>query len=72
MLEEKNDNLQEADGKLEIEISDSTQDNAIETSEPETAAEISTSEIETEVENTAEETETTSSNCIRRHNKFKC
>lgn len=58
MLEEKNDNLQEADGKLEIEISDSVQDNAIETSEPETAAEISTSEIESEVENTAEETET--------------
>jgi hypothetical protein len=58
MLEEKNDNLQEADGKLEIEISDSTQDNATETSEPETAAEISTSETETEAENTAEETET--------------
>ena len=58
MLEEKNDNLQEADGKLEIGISDSTQDNAIETSEPETAAEISTSESETEAENTAEETET--------------
>lgn len=57
MLEEKNDNLQEADGKLEIEISDSTQDNAIETSEPETAAEISTSETETEAETTAEETE---------------
>ena len=56
MLEEKNDNLHEADGKLEIGISDSTQDNAIEASEPETAAEISTSE--TEVENTAEETET--------------
>jgi len=58
MLEEKNDNLQEADGKLEIGISDSTQDNAIETSEPETAAEISTSETETEAENTVEETET--------------
>ena len=58
MLEEKNDNLQEADGKLEIEISDSTQDNATEKSEPETAAEISTSETETEAENTAEETET--------------
>ncbi|UTN02326.1 DUF349 domain-containing protein [Flavobacterium bizetiae] len=57
MLEEKNDNLQEADGKLEIEISDSTQDNAIETSEPETAAEISTSETETEADATAEETE---------------
>ena len=58
MLEEKNDNLQEADGKLEIEISDSVQDNALETSEPETAAEISTSETESEIENTAEETET--------------
>ncbi|MDA6072812.1 DUF349 domain-containing protein [Flavobacterium sp. AC] len=58
MLEEKNDNLQEADGKLEIEISDSTQDNAIDTAEPETAAEISTSETETEAENTADTTET--------------
>jgi Domain of Unknown Function (DUF349) len=57
MLEEKNDNLQEADGKLEIEISDSTQDNAIETSEPETAAEIPASETKTEVENTAETTD---------------
>jgi len=57
MLEEKNDNLQEADGKLEIEISDSTQDNAIETSEPKTATEISAPETETEPENTAEETE---------------
>ncbi|MFH6957737.1 DUF349 domain-containing protein [Flavobacterium aquidurense] len=58
MLEEKNDNLQEADGKLEIEISDSTQDNAIETTEPETAAEISASVSETEAENTAATTET--------------
>ncbi|OXG06581.1 uncharacterized protein DUF349 [Flavobacterium araucananum] len=57
MLEEKNDNLQEADGKLEIEISDSTQDNATETSEPETAAENSTTVIETEAENTAEATD---------------
>ncbi|MBS7233670.1 DUF349 domain-containing protein [Flavobacterium psychroterrae] len=58
MLEEKNDNLQEADGKLEIENSDSTQDNAIETTEPDTTAETSTLETETEVENRAEETET--------------
>lgn len=58
MLEEKNDNLQEADGKLEIEISDSTQDNAIETTAPETAAEISASVSETEAENTADTTET--------------
>ncbi|MEP6804564.1 MAG: DUF349 domain-containing protein, partial [Flavobacterium sp.] len=58
MLEEKNDNLQEADGKLEIENSDSTQDNAIEITEPETTAETSTLETETEVENRAEETET--------------
>ncbi|MFZ0598454.1 MAG: DUF349 domain-containing protein [Flavobacterium sp.] len=58
MLEEKNDNLQEADGKLEIENSDSTQDNAIEITEPETTAETSTLETETKVENTAEETET--------------
>ncbi|MFH7015183.1 DUF349 domain-containing protein [Flavobacterium sp. FlaQc-47] len=58
MLEEKNDNLQDADGKLEIENSDSTQDNAIEITEPETTAETSTLETETKVENTAEETET--------------
>ncbi|OXA70408.1 chromosome segregation protein [Flavobacterium aquidurense] len=58
MLEEKNDNLHEADGKLEIEISDSTQDNAIETTAPETAAEISASVSETEAENTVATTET--------------
>lgn len=64
MLEEKNDNLQEADGKLEIEISDSTQDKAIETLEPETAAEISTSETETEAENTAETTDNNHQNAL--------
>ncbi|MFH6944994.1 DUF349 domain-containing protein [Flavobacterium sp. FlaQc-50] len=50
MLEEKNDNLQDADGKLEIEISDSIQDNVIEESDSETAAEnlVSTTEIELE------------------------
>lgn len=54
MLEEKNDNLQEADGKLEIEISDSTQDNATETAESETATETTANEAE----ETAEATET--------------
>jgi hypothetical protein len=48
MLEEKNDNLQEADGKSGIEISDSTQNNAIENSDSEKA--------EAAVENTAAET----------------
>ncbi|KQO22586.1 chromosome segregation protein [Flavobacterium sp. Leaf82] len=57
MLEEKNDNLQEADGKLEIEINDSTQENAVEKLETETVAEIPASDTETEAENTAETTE---------------
>ncbi|WP_166924567.1 DUF349 domain-containing protein [Flavobacterium poyangense] len=50
MLEEKNDNLQEADGKPGIEISDSTPDNVIEESDSETAAEnlVSNTEIESE------------------------
>ncbi|TDW52240.1 uncharacterized protein DUF349 [Flavobacterium sp. 270] len=52
MLEEKNDNLQEADGKLEIETNDSTQDNAIDTSDAETTAENPVSTTETESENT--------------------
>lgn len=60
MLEEKNDNLQEADGKLEIEINDSTQDNAIETTGSEAATENTISDEEVVVENTveAESTET--------------
>jgi hypothetical protein len=57
MLEEKNDNLQDADGKLEIETNDSIQDNAIETTEPETTVETSTSSTETEAENTIESTD---------------
>ena len=57
MLEEKNDNLQEADGKLGIETSDSIQNDAIETldSEATTENEISLTENETEI--TAEVTE---------------
>ncbi|OXA84555.1 DUF349 domain-containing protein [Flavobacterium hercynium] len=39
MLEEKNDNLQEADGKLEINSSDTTTNDAIETLDSETASE---------------------------------
>ncbi|MCD0469184.1 DUF349 domain-containing protein [Flavobacterium sp. JAS] len=58
MLEEKNDNLQEADGKLEIEISDSTQNNATETAAPEATTENEISSNEVELENTVETTET--------------
>lgn len=58
MLEEKNDNLQEADGKLEIEISDSTQDNAIEAADSEPTTDNAISEEEVVAENTVE-TETT-------------
>lgn len=58
MLEEKNDNLQEADGKLGIELSDSIQEDATETSDTEITAEDSVSNTETESENTAEATET--------------
>jgi hypothetical protein len=59
MLEEKNDNLQEADGKLEIEVNDSTQDDATETLSPETATENVISTTEIEAENTAETEEDT-------------
>ncbi|MCD0466513.1 DUF349 domain-containing protein [Flavobacterium sp. ENC] len=58
MLEEKNDNLQEADGKSGIELSDSVQNDATETSDTEITAEDSVSNTETEPENTAEATET--------------
>jgi hypothetical protein len=54
MLEEKNDNLQEADGKLGIEISDSTQNDATETTESEAVVEDTIPAHETEVENSAE------------------
>ncbi|KAF2508600.1 DUF349 domain-containing protein [Flavobacterium zhairuonense] len=47
MLEEKNDNLQEADGKLGIDTTDSIQENAIDTSSAETTDENSVSETET-------------------------
>ncbi|CAM3509105.1 DUF349 domain-containing protein [Flavobacterium chungbukense] len=51
MLEEKNDNLQEADGKSGIELNDSTTNDAIEISDSEAPIENSASEIENEVEN---------------------
>ncbi|WP_431244925.1 DUF349 domain-containing protein [Flavobacterium sp. P21] len=47
MLEEKNDNLQEADGKLGIDTTDSIQENAIDTSSAEITDENSVSETET-------------------------
>ena len=50
MLEEKNDNLHEADGKLEIDLNDSAQNDAIETpiSESATVNENSLSDSEAE------------------------
>ncbi|MBZ4034744.1 DUF349 domain-containing protein [Flavobacterium sp. 17A] len=51
MLEEKNDNLQEADGKSGIETNDSTTNDAIEVSQSEIPNEDSNSETENEVEN---------------------
>jgi hypothetical protein len=50
MLEEKNDNLHEADGKSGIEINDSVANDAIETSDSETLTEDLVSETENEVE----------------------
>ncbi|MEO8535317.1 MAG: DUF349 domain-containing protein [Flavobacterium sp.] len=58
MLEEKNDNLQEADGKSGIELNDSVQDNTTETSDSEITAENPVSNTEIESENTVEATET--------------
>ncbi|SHG21281.1 DUF349 domain-containing protein [Flavobacterium defluvii] len=58
MLEEKNDNLQEADGKLGIDISDSTENNAAEVTESETVTETPVSKTETEAEETAKTDET--------------
>lgn len=55
MLEEKNDNLQDADGKSEIEISDSTPNDAIETSDSEPTQENEILLTESEVENSQEE-----------------
>ncbi|WP_281234322.1 DUF349 domain-containing protein [Flavobacterium gelatinilyticum] len=54
MLEEKNDNLHEADGKLEMEVSDSTQNNAAEATESnKEVTETPASNVEKEVEETA-------------------
>jgi len=50
MLEEKNDNLHEADGKSGIEINDSVTNEAIEISDSETLTENLASETETELE----------------------
>ncbi|UPZ13958.1 DUF349 domain-containing protein [Flavobacterium humidisoli] len=50
MLEEKNDNLHEADGKSGIEINDSVANDAIETSDSETLTQDLVSETENEVE----------------------
>jgi hypothetical protein len=57
MLEEKNDNLQQADGKLGIDLNDSSQNDAIETSISETTAENEISLSESQTQNIeAEET----------------
>ncbi|MBL0737308.1 DUF349 domain-containing protein [Flavobacterium sp. GN10] len=50
MLEEKNDNLHEADGKSGIEINDSVANGAIETSDSETLTENLVAETENELE----------------------
>ncbi|MCI9845071.1 DUF349 domain-containing protein [Flavobacterium pectinovorum] len=52
MLEEKNDNLQEADGKLGIDLNDSSNNDALETSISETTTENKISLTESEIENT--------------------
>ncbi|KUJ59589.1 chromosome segregation protein [Flavobacteriaceae bacterium CRH] len=59
MLEEKNDNLQDADGKAGIEINDSIQSDAVETSDSEVTPENEISLTESTVENTEEVTEST-------------
>ncbi|KAF2338725.1 DUF349 domain-containing protein [Flavobacterium ginsenosidimutans] len=51
MLEEKNDNLHEADGKSGIEINDSVANDAIETSDSETVIQNSDPETENELVN---------------------
>lgn len=57
MLEEKNDNLHDADGKSEIEINDSTQDNATETVDFEKKTENETLQNEASLEKTVETSE---------------
>ncbi|WP_456315662.1 DUF349 domain-containing protein [Pseudomonas shirazensis] len=58
MLEEKNDNLQDADGKSEIEINDSTPTDAVETSDSEPKTENEISVTESNIESSQEATET--------------
>lgn len=58
MLEEKNDNLQEADGKSGIEISDSAQSDAIENTDSETTLETAAPESEDTVAEVVETEET--------------
>ncbi|MFB9079951.1 DUF349 domain-containing protein [Flavobacterium procerum] len=59
MLEEKNDNLQEADGKLEIDMSDAAKNDAIESNETESAQEkaVLSSEVEAEKPEATEQTD---------------
>ncbi|OXB03445.1 chromosome segregation protein [Flavobacterium oncorhynchi] len=64
MLEEKNDNLQEADGKLEIDTTDSTQNDTIETPVSETVSENSISNTEIEEEKNVETEETDHQNAL--------
>ena len=64
MLEEKNDNLQEADGKLEIDTTDSTQNDTIETPVSETVSENSISNTEVEEEKNVETEETDHQNAL--------
>lgn len=64
MLEEKNDNLQEADGKLEINTTDSTQNDTIETPVSETVSENSISNTEVEEEKNVETEETDHQNAL--------
>ncbi|MEG0851081.1 MAG: hypothetical protein RSH24_14550, partial [Flavobacterium sp.] len=64
MLEEKNDNLQEADGKLEIDTTDSTQNDTIETPVSEPVSEISISNTEIEEEKNVETEETDHQNAL--------
>ncbi|MEG2101191.1 MAG: DUF349 domain-containing protein [Flavobacterium sp.] len=64
MLEEKNDNLQQADGKLEIDTTDSTQNDTIETPVSETVSENSISNTEIEEEKNVETEETDHQNAL--------
>lgn len=58
MLEEKNDNLPEADGKSGIDTGDSTQDDTVQITAPETVSETPASNTENKAEEAAEIEET--------------